>query len=98
MAYTKEELEKILEEDFLLDHDAFGPGRRNDNVVDSMIICHCLDRDWWEWFAKKAENEEDYWAQHDIRIITDKAHVVEPYLESWGTIGTMEAMDYSINY
>ena len=56
--YTKEDLEEILERDFLLNPAAFISGRTNDNVVDSMVICFALDREWLELFAKWVENYE----------------------------------------
>jgi len=57
MAYwTKEELEEVLENDFLLNPKAFSPGGTNDAVVDSMIICFALDREWTELFAKWVDN------------------------------------------
>jgi len=65
MVYTKEELEQILEKDFLLNPRAFSPGRTNNDVVDSMIICFILDREWTELFAKWVDNYEEqhgeYW-------------------------------------
>ena len=56
MRYTKEELEQILENDFLLNPKAFSPGRTNNDMVDSMLICFILDREWTELFAKWMDN------------------------------------------
>ena len=54
--YTAIELEAILENDFLLNPKAFSPGRTNDDMVDSMLICYVLDREWTELFAKWVDN------------------------------------------
>jgi len=54
--YTKEELENILMNDFLLNPKAFSPGRTNDDMVDSMLICFILEREWTELFAKFVDN------------------------------------------
>ena len=56
MKYTKTDLEKILENDFLLNPKAFSPGHTNDDMVDSMLICFVLDREWTELFAKWVDN------------------------------------------
>ena len=56
MEYTKTDLEHILEKDFLLNPKAFSPGRTNDDMVDSMLICFALDREWTELFAKWVDN------------------------------------------
>lgn len=52
VAWTKDDLKKALEKDFLTNPCAFGPGKRNDDVVDSMCICFALDEEWTEMFAK----------------------------------------------
>lgn len=103
MAYGKEYdakyLNKVLEEDFLMNDGAFASGRRNDDCVDSMIICHCLDRDWHEWFAKVADDRQGTtFTKVDIMEVMAHAERIEPYLEKWGRAGTMEAMAYAINY
>jgi len=54
--YEKEELERILEHDFLLNPHAFSPGRTNDDMVDSMLICFILEREWTELFSKWTDN------------------------------------------
>jgi len=82
--YNKEELEHILENDFLLNPKAFSPGRTNDDMVDSMIICFALDRDWTELFAKWVENYEvvkDGVMYIDHR--TDKVHENPYYGSRW---------------
>ena len=66
MSYTKEELHEILEKDFMEEPNAFGPGRTNDDMVDSMCICFALDEDWdqfyTDWLAVHIEiiNGEEY--------------------------------------
>ena len=78
MNYTKEELERILENDFLLNPMAFSPGRTNDDVVDSMCICFAIDREWTELFAKWVDNYE---TEHDgVEYISHfpRTHEVKP--------------------
>ena len=67
MAYTKDELRKILDEDFMQNENAFAPGRTNDDMVDSMCICFALDEDWSEFFNK--------WMLRHIDIINGAAYL-----------------------
>ena len=128
--YTKEQLQKILENDFLLNPEAFTSFTQYD-VQDSMCICHCLEREWTELFAKWVDN---YSIVHDgkeyinhlktapkaheygTRMVPEKEREIErilDYYESmkhlfvtnelhgkarWGRVGTMDAMDYTVNY
>ena len=69
--YYKEELERILENDFLLNPHAFDRGRTNDDVVDSMLMCLATEREWTELFAKWVDNytvefKGDECIKHDI--------------------------------
>jgi len=50
--YNPQDLRDILENYFMQNPHAFGPGRTNDDMVDSMCICFALDEDWEEMFKK----------------------------------------------
>lgn len=50
--YDPQDLRDILKSDFLYNPHAFGPGRTNDDMVDSMCICFALGEDWDEFFKK----------------------------------------------
>lgn len=102
-AYTPEELEKILEDDFINNPYAFTSGRRNDDVVDAMCICFALNKHFYE----------DVWLEHEVRtpsknneyytmFVEDHVVRVKKWLdgkENAGYIpGTTEIMGYAINY
>lgn len=70
--YTDEELREILEHDFLTNPNAFGPGRRNDDTVDSMCICFALDEEWTEMFAKWCDTHG--FAETDRRVQVELVH------------------------
>ncbi len=56
MQYTEQGLREILDKDFVENKDAFGPGRTNDDMVDSMCICFALNISWdtmFEAFVSK---------------------------------------------
>ena len=96
MTYTKEELEKILDEQFINNPKAFEPGRRNDDTVDCMIIAHCCGIDPVGVVA--ACEQQNAWSDEKHKAVMEHVQRVQPYLEGWGTFGTMEAMVYTINY
>ena len=53
--FNPQDLRDILENDFMTNPNAFGPGRTNDDMVDSMCICFALGEDWDEFFKKFVE-------------------------------------------
>ena len=89
MEYTKTDLEHILEKDFLLNPKAFSPGRTNDDMVDSMLICFILDREWTELFAKWVDNYtitgmngEEYFERSAVKL-SDKEPEIKRILEHY---------------
>ena len=96
MSWTKEELEKILKDDFTECKDAFKDGHKNDDAVDMSIICHCLGLD-----VKKLVDKMSYdfdWTVARYEEAMEHIERVQPYLDRWGESGTMDAMVYCINY
>lgn len=91
-----EDIPEVLERDFILEPKAFGPGRRNDDTVDFMILCWCTDVEYRPLLGKIAETQG--WSPQQKLAVEEVVDRVEPYLEDWGDRGTMEAMAYSINY
>lgn len=94
--YTREDLIKIIQKDFSENPYAFDTGRRNDDAVDLCIICHCAGIDVRD-VIDSMSTEHD-WTKVRYDLTMEHIERVEPYLESWGTPGTMEAMVYAINY
>ena len=90
------ELKDVIDRDFVFDDKAFQPGRRNDDVVDFLILCWCADIAHRELL--KAIAEKQGWSLAQIAAVEDHVERVEPYLEEWGDHGTMEAMAYAINH
>lgn len=78
--------EKILD-DIQNDNHAFEPGHRNDCVVNSMIACRYLDKDWAEWF-------DEHWTMSDG--VQEHVDRVEPYLGSWFAKGKEEALGFLV--
>lgn len=95
-AYTRLELKTILNNDFILNADVFKPGRRNDDAVDMCCIAWCLDKDPYD--VLDIIKLRRVWSS--VQKDAAKEHVdrVMKYLPNWGKRGTMEAMDYAINY
>ncbi len=109
MAWTKEELEKILQEDFIDNYYAFDGGRRNNDMVDSMCICFALDREWTEMWAKHVDNyEENYKNAYGggkaffDKFLKDHYERVKKWLEQKEAAGykrgETDIMKYAINY
>ena len=94
--YSFADLEKILDEDFLNNQKAFMPGHRNDDTVNFLIICHCLDEDYRKLLS--AMRVKRGWGQDELDAVLDHVDRIEPYLEDWGLKGTTEAMAYAIDY
>ena len=99
--WTKEALEKILQEDFIENFSAFRPGRRNDDMVDSMCICFALDKEWTEMYAKHVDNcniNENYFDNY----LKEHYKRVKKWLNSKEIIGykrgEFEIMNFAINY
>lgn len=97
MAYDKPQLRTILDSDFVMNPNAFKPGCRNDDAVDLSIICWCLNLEPYTVLLA-IEKEQGGWSAIDRCGIEEHMDRVEPYLEKWGTRGTMEAMAKAINY
>jgi hypothetical protein len=95
--YTKDQLMKILQDNFFEDPNVFKPGRRNDDAVDMCIIAHCLMLDPESVFADVVAAHES-WSSYQIKAAEDHVDRVIPYLDGWGKEGTMEAMRFCINY
>jgi hypothetical protein len=91
------ELKKQLMQ-FEENDEIFDDGRRNDDAVDFCCMCWCLgmtvNEIRGEFLALPAIKN------HPTREILALDHIerVVPYLDSWGKRGTMDAMQYSINY
>lgn len=66
------------------DENAFGPGRRNDDCVNSMIACRALGLDWVEEICGGVVPEE----------LVDHYRRIEPYLDKWFEHGSDAAADY----
>lgn len=111
MSYTKEDLEKILKEDFMEYDKAFVHGRLNDDAVDFSIVCHCLGLDPIAEVKKLVDSrgpewktvwdylmKEDRVCLNHLDCIMEHMHRVQPYLDRWGEPGTMDAMVYCIGY
>ena len=96
MSYTKEDLEKILEECFRGNDKAFQDGRKNDDAVDMSIICHCLGYCVYDIIDVMADSHG--WTKRRYDETMEHINRVQPYLNSWGEPGTMDAMVYCINY
>ena len=94
--YTKEELEGILENDFICNPNVFKPGRRNDDAVDMSIICWCLGKNPIDVFDEISRKND--WSVNQYDEAREHMDRIAPYLVKWGTKGTTEAMDYSIDY
>lgn len=94
--YNKADLRTILDSDFILNPDAFKPGRRNDDAVDMCCIAWCLNMNPYDVFDTIKIHHAWIYVQEKAA----KEHVdrVMKYLPKWGKRGTMEAMDYAINY
>ena len=97
MAYDKSQLRTILDSDFVMNPIAFKSGRRNDDAVDLSIICWCLGINPYATLIA-IEKEQGGWSIDDRHSINEHMNRVKPYLERWGTRGTMEAMAKAINY
>lgn len=97
LVYDKPQLRTILDSDFVMNPDAFKPGRRNDDAVDLSIICWCLNLEPYTVLLA-IEKEQGGWSINDWRGIEEHMNRVKPYLDGWGTRGTMEAMAKAINY
>lgn len=97
MTYNAIKLLAILENDFLNNDKAFSTGRRNNDAVDMSIIAWCLDKEPTEVLAKIEDNQGG-WSETQQELVREHMERVAEYLPRWGTRGTMEAMDYSINY
>jgi len=101
--WTKEKLKKVLEEDFLNNPNLFGPGRRNDDMVDSMCICHALDEEWTEFYAKWGDNwitgKENFYFD---KFLADHYERVKKWLDAKEAHGFNRGEDtimgYAINY
>lgn len=101
--WERDDLLEILERDFINDPKAFTVGRRNDDCVDAMCICHALGDKWFY---------EDVWTPHAKKHGKDeheyKAHVLPHVLriDKWlgdkssagYARGDFDIMDYAINY
>lgn len=103
MAWTKDELEEILQKDFIEEERAFASGRRNDDMVDSMCICFALDKEWTEMYAKHADNFPEHDQGYFDRYVCEHYERVKNWLESKEasglyTRGEPSIMVYSINY
>lgn len=96
-AYDKAELKTILDSDFLLNPDVFKPGRRNDDAVDMCCIAWCLDMNPQDILLYIKTYHYD-WSSHDYNAAREHVDRVMKYVPKWGKRGTMEAMDYAINY
>lgn len=129
--YKPEDLQEIFEQDFLLDPSTFEQGKTKADVVDSLCICHCLDREWTEFFAKWVDNftieydgkeyinhlqrtpeHHEYGTALVPPLEWEINHILSYYEDykdyfvtnellgkaRWGRVGTMDAMDYCINY
>ena len=102
MSWTKEELRKILQDDFIENSEAFTEGRRNDDMVDSMCICFALDEEWTEMFAKHADNFGIKNEHYFNKYLSDHYERVKNWLEtkeaSGYVRGEVDIMSYAINY
>lgn len=96
MQYNEADLHTILNSDFLLNPEVFKPGRRNDDAVDLCCICRCLNLDPNMVFG--AIRIRHQWNTKQYQKAREHMNRVMDYYENWGTPGTMEAMQYSINY
>ena len=101
--YDRGELLTVLDSDFILNPDAFTAGRRNDDCVDAMCICHalgdkCFYEDVWLPHAKACNLDDEYYrkfvSEHASRIYgwLDKKEA-EGYQR-----GSDKIMTFAINY
>ena len=78
-------------EDYLweLEHDAlaFTSGRRNDDCVNSMIVCYALGMEWELWYT-------DYWKMNPM--VKEHHDRIEPYLDGWFKNSVEEALSYMV--
>jgi len=102
MSFTKEQLKEILQEDFINNPDAFTAGRRNDDVVDSMCICHALNEEWTEMYAKHADNFADHDQDYFNKHVKEHYERVKEWLDDKAVRGYepgyIDIMCYAINY
>lgn len=103
VAWNKDDLKKVLEEDFITDPDAFRPGKRNDDVVDSMCICFALDEEWTEMFAKWCDENDLDENDPKVKCVLEHYDRVKKWLdgkEASGLYkrGETDIMIFAINY
>jgi hypothetical protein len=96
MQYSEADLKNILDSDFILNPKAFGPGCRNDDTVNCMIICWCLGLEPIDVIGDIKVRHN--WSPEQDAAVMEVVERVEPYLEGWGPRGTMASMAYAINY
>lgn len=96
MQYNEHNLKIILEKDFMSNPNVFKPGHRNDDAVDMCCIAWCLDMDPHDALLDLARTQS--WCDHDYNLAEEHVNRVMDYIPNWGKRGTMEAMDYAIDY
>jgi len=99
MALSFEDKDKLLywlNTDFFGDDRCFKVGRRNDDAVDFCIISWCLGYNPVDKFNELAAQHK--WDESQYDVAREHIDRIVPYLSKWGTKGTIEAMDYAINY
>ena len=78
MTWEKEDLEEILERDFIENPNAFRRGCTNDDMVDSKLICFSLNRSWEAMF--------DQWCQKNTVIADDGREYFKRDVDEDGTV------------
>lgn len=94
--YNEADLMTILYSDFIQNPNVFKPGRRNDDAVNMCCIAWCLDKNPLDILVTIKERRN--WSIEQYKAAKEHVDRVVNYLPNWGKRGTMEAMDYAIDY
>ena len=101
--YDRGELLTVLDSDFILNPDAFTAGRRNDDCVDAMCICHALGdkyfyEDVWIPHTKACNLDDDYYR----KFVAEHANRIYNWLKAKEDAGYSRGSDrimvFAINY
>lgn len=101
--YDRGELLTILDSDFILNPDAFTAGRRNDDCVDAMCICHALGdkhfyEDVWLPHAKECNLDEDYYRSFVLPHVERIDDWLAKKSAAGYSRGSDKIMTFAINY
>lgn len=101
--WEREDLLEALELGFIDDPKAFTAGRRNDDCVDAMCICHALGdkyfyEDVWLPHAKKHGEDEAYYKRYVLPHVLRIDDWLANKADNGYARGDADIMDYAINY